>query len=64
MAVHQFPYVDRRFARDAPRRGRLIVAIIAAVIAAVIGFFGVRIIADLATDDAAAAVPSVTTSQG
>ncbi|MET0866075.1 MAG: hypothetical protein ABWZ98_17215, partial [Nakamurella sp.] len=43
--------------------GRVIAAIVAALIAAVIGFFGVRVIADLATDDSAAATSSVSTAQ-
>jgi serine/threonine protein kinase len=43
-------------AADRPGRGRLIVAVLVALIAAVVGFFGVRIIADLATEGAAAQV--------
>ena len=40
-------------ATETPRRGRMVAAILVAVVAAVLGFFGVRVIADLATDDAA-----------
>jgi hypothetical protein len=40
-------------AADTPRRGRILAAILVAVVAAVLGFFGVRAIADMASQDAA-----------
>jgi len=42
-------------AAETPNRTRVIVAVLVALVAAVAGFFGVRIIADLATEGAAAA---------
>jgi hypothetical protein len=42
-------------AADTPDRKRIVVAVLVALVAAVAGFFGVRIIADLASDGAAAA---------
>jgi hypothetical protein len=40
-------------------RNRVVAAIIVAIVAAVLGFFGVRLIADAATADAAPAAPMV-----
>ncbi len=45
-------------AAETPHRGRMIAVILVAVVAAVLGFFGVRVIADMATEGAAAASPS------
>jgi eukaryotic-like serine/threonine-protein kinase len=45
-------------------RGRILTAILVAVLAAIAGFFGVRIIADLATDNAAPAVAAVVPASG
>jgi hypothetical protein len=41
-------------AAETPDRKRVIVAVLVALVAAVAGFFGVRIIADLATEGASA----------
>ena len=45
-------------AADPPHRGRILAAILVALVAAVLGFFGVRVIADLAGQDAATAALS------
>ena len=47
-------------APETPRRGRMLAAVLVAVVAAVLGYFGVRVIADLASEDAAA--PTVSSS--
>jgi serine/threonine protein kinase len=47
-------------APETPRRGRMLAAVLVAVVAAVLGYFGVRVIADLATEDAAAPTVSST----
>jgi hypothetical protein len=48
-------------AAESPHRLRLVAAVLVALVAAVAGFFGVRIIADLATEGASAG--SVVTAQ-
>ncbi len=42
-------------AAETPRRARIVAAIVVALVAAVLGFFGVRVIAAMASDDAATA---------
>ena len=50
-------------AAEQPFRWRGLVAVLMALIAAIAGFFGVRIIADLATDESASAAAPALTSQ-